>query len=67
MEGIVAKKTKKEYTILVKRDVLFEAKIKANTLDEALELANSMSADDLWMTPGDITDDERKITAVFES
>jgi len=60
------KKKQKEYTIFVKRDVLFEAKIKADTIDEALGLANRMDAQDLWKTPGDILDDERKITAVFE-
>jgi len=60
------KKKQKEYTIFVKRDVLFEAKIKADTIDEALGLANDMDAEALWKTPGDILDDERKITAVFE-
>jgi hypothetical protein len=62
----MAKKTKKEYIVYVKRDVLFEAKIKADTIDEALGLANGMDAEDLWKTPGDIIDDARVITAVFE-
>ncbi len=60
------KSKKKEYTIYVKRDVLFEAKIKADSIDEALGLANGMTAAQLWKIPGEIIDDERTITAVFE-
>ncbi len=57
---------KKKYTVHVKRDVLFEAKISAGTIDEALGLANGMTAAQLWKTPGEVIDDERMITAVFE-
>jgi hypothetical protein len=66
MENTMKKKTQKEYTIFVKRDVLFEAKLKADTLEEALGLANTMDAADLWDALGDILDDKREITAVFE-
>ena len=57
---------KKEYTVYVKRDVLFEARIKADSIDDALGKANGMTTPQLWDTPGDIIDDERTITAVFE-
>ena len=57
---------KKIFTIYVKRDVLFEAKIKADTLKEALEKAQSSTTAQLWDTPGDIIDDNHIITAVFE-
>ncbi len=57
---------KKQYTVNVKRDVFFEARIEADTMREAFEKAEAMSTDELWNTPGDIIDDEHKITAVFE-
>lgn len=60
------KKNQKEFVIYVNRDVLFEAKIKANPIREALETAEGMSTDKLWETPGDIIDDGHTITAVFE-
>ena len=60
------KPKQKEYTVHVKRDVLFEARIRANTMREAFEKVESMSTDALWDTPGDIIDDEHTITAVFE-
>jgi hypothetical protein len=62
----MAKKTQKEYTIFIKRDVLFEATVKADTIDEALGLANGMTTEELWDTPGDIQEDSHVITAVFE-
>ncbi len=55
-----------KYTIRVKRNVLFEACITALTIKEALEKAEAMSTEQLWLTPGEILDDEHKITAVFE-
>lgn len=62
----MAKAKQKQYTIYVKRDVLFEAKIKADSIDEALGLANGMGSENLWDTPGEIIDDSHVITAVFE-
>jgi hypothetical protein len=62
----MAKIKQKEYTVHVKRDVLFEAKVKADTVEGALELAKSMSIEALWKTPGDVIDDTHRITAVFE-
>ena len=60
------KKKQKEFTIHVKRDVLFEAKIKAESIDEALGFANGMGTEKLWLAPGEIIDDAHVITAVFE-
>lgn len=60
-------KTKnKKYTLHVKRDVLFEAEIKAESIEQALEKARVKGSDGLWSVPGEIIDDEYRITAVFE-
>jgi hypothetical protein len=57
---------KKEFVVHVKRDVLFEAKIKADTITDALAIASNMTTEELWGAPGSIVADEHKITAVFE-
>ena len=55
----------REFTVNVQRDVLFEARVQADTIKEALDKAVAMSTEQLWATPGDILDDEHEITAVF--
>jgi hypothetical protein len=62
----MAKIKQKEYTIHVKRDVLFEAKIKAASIDEAFGFVKGMSAADLWDSPGEVIDDSHAVVAVFE-
>jgi len=57
---------KRKFTVYVQRDVFFEATVRAESLQEALEKAESMMTTELWDTPGDIMTDEHKITAVFE-
>jgi hypothetical protein len=56
---------KQEFTVSVKADVFFEAKIKALTLCEALETAEKMDFTALWESPGDIISSEHNVTAVF--
>ena len=59
------KNKKKRFTIHVKADLLYEARIEADSLKEALEIADGMGHDELWKTPGAIIDSEREITGVF--
>ncbi len=63
----MAKKENKKFDIWVRRDHLFTAKIKADTLEQALEIAKSMSIDQLVEAPGETVDSEHKFTAVMES
>ena len=40
--------------------------VPADTLEEALEIARGYSVDDVLNKPGDLTDEEVRITGVYE-
>jgi hypothetical protein len=56
----------KKFTVHVKADIFYEAKISAPSMQDALKLAESSSHDHLWALPGDILDSEKTITGIFE-
>lgn len=56
----------KKFTVYYKVDAVYEGTVPANSLEEALQKAKSMSKEELDKTPGDVIDEEIKITAVFE-
>lgn len=58
---------KKVFDVWVKRDHMFTAKIKAETLEEALSLAKAMSIEQLVDAPGETIDSDHVFTAVLES
>lgn len=61
------KKPKKpKFDVWVRRDHLFTAKIEADSLEQALEIAKSMDIDQLVDAPGETIDSEHKFTAVLE-
>ena len=57
------KKTK--FTVHVQSDILHDACIEANSLKEALEIASSMTHQQLWDAKGSVIDTTDKITGVF--
>jgi len=62
----VAKKNQPKFQIWVRRDHYFTADIVANSIAEALEIANKMSIDELVDAPGEQVDDDHKITGIME-
>lgn len=56
----------KTFDVWVRRDHYFTAKIKAQSLAHALEIALSMKIDQLIDAPGETIDSEHKITGVME-
>jgi len=57
---------KQTYDVWVRRDHLFTAKIKADSLEGAFQLAKSMSIEQLMDAPGETVESEHKLTAVME-
>lgn len=62
----MSKKKAKTFDVWVRRDHLFTSKIEADTLEDALVIAKSMSIDDLVDAPGETIDSEHRFTAVLE-
>lgn len=61
-------KTKtKKFDVWVTRTHQFIAKVKADTLEEAIQIARAMSIDELVSAPGETIDSEHAFTAVLES
>lgn len=58
---------KTTFDVWIKRDHTFTAKIKADSLEEALATAKSMSIEQLVDAPGESIDSEHKFTAVLEA
>jgi hypothetical protein len=66
-EGSMSKKKKaKTFDVWIKREHIFTAKIKGDTLEEALALAKSMTIEQLLDAPGETIDSEHRFTAVME-
>lgn len=63
----MTKKDVKKFDVWVKRDHLFTATIKADTLEQALETARNMDIDELLDAPGETVDSEHKFTSVMEA
>jgi len=61
------KKNVKRFDVWVRRDHQFTAKIKADTLEQALEIAKLMTIEQLMDAPGETIDSEHKFTAVMEA
>jgi hypothetical protein len=59
-------KKQKKFTVHYKVDSIREAYIPADDITEALEKAKTMNLAQLDAAPGDIIDEEHRITAVFE-
>ena len=60
-------KKQQTFDVWVKRDHLFTAKIKADSLEQALEKAKAMSIEQLVDAPGETIDSDHKLTAVMEA
>jgi hypothetical protein len=60
-------KNQKKFDVWVKRDHIFTAKIKADTLEEALATAKSMTIEQLIDAPGETVESEHTFTAVMEA
>jgi hypothetical protein len=58
---------KKTFDVWIRRDHHFSAKIKADSLEQALETAKQMSIEQLVDAPGETIDSEHKFTAVLEA
>lgn len=56
----------KVFEVHVTGDIFYTAKIKADTLKGALEIAESLSHNELTDLPGEMMDGEIKIVGVFE-
>ena len=61
------KKNVKKFDVWIRRDHQFTAKIEADTLEEALAIAKTMSIEDLLDIDGETIDSEHKFTAVMEA
>ena len=59
-------KNKKKFDVWIKREYSFTVKIKAETLEEALAIAKSMTIEQLVNAPGEEVDSEHTFTAVME-
>jgi hypothetical protein len=60
-------KTKqKKFTVYVRVEELYTAEIKADSLREALDIAESRTEEELRDTPGEILNTDTEITGVFE-
>ena len=57
---------KKKFTVHYHVDAVYEATISAESIEEALQKAKGMTSAQLHATPGDVLDEEVRITAVFE-
>lgn len=55
-----------KFTVHYHVDAVYEARIPATSLEEALQKAKGMSASQLHATTGDVLNEEVRITAVFE-
>ncbi len=62
----MSKSKKPKFDVWVKREHTFTAKIEADSLEQALEIAKSMSIERLLDAPGDTIESEHKFTAVLE-
>lgn len=63
----MAKKEKKKlFTVMaiVEKNVTVE--VSADTLEEALQIARSYTVDDVLTKPGDMIDEEFRITGIYE-
>lgn len=56
---------KKKFTVQYHVDAIYEAQIPADSLEEALQKAKAMPKAQLDAAPGDVIDEEVRITAVF--
>lgn len=56
----------KKFIVHYHLDAVYDAQISANSLEEALQKAKSMSKKELDAAPGDVLDQTIRITAVFE-
>jgi len=62
----MAKKKQPKFQVWIHRNQYFTAEIVANSIAEALEIANKMSTDELVDAPGEHVDDDHKITGIME-
>ena len=57
----------KVFDVWVERKHLFTVKIKADTLEEALQIARQMNIDKLLDADGETIDSEHRLTSVMEA
>lgn len=61
------KKDVKKFDVWVRRDHTFTATIEADTSEEAIATAKSMTIEQLVDAPGETMDSDHKFTAVLEA
>lgn len=63
----MAKQKQKNFILNVQIDSFVTVEIKADTLKEALEKADTLSTQNVWDLPGGKEDESHKITGIFEA